>query len=287
MAIPGFKADAMESAVGSDGEVVRSALSSSLDIRVAEALADYCDKIVTVMQLCGKRFSERADANGLDIGSRRQMATLYKHILHARREASEFYVFSGAHTSAELKAQVDTRRAAAVIDLARMGTEVETAFSSLVQQIPSVDTESTAFLNKIRGDFYAFRARVEVGDARNDPIEKACAAYAQALSGPNERTVTRLGTLFSRAVLDADICGDREAALTLIRATPPRSQADLGEEHEADCVTIEKLLSEAEKRWLTPVEAPAAPTDTAKGQSETQERTTLNQDVKTSPGPDR
>eukprot|EP00038_Savillea_parva_P024746 m.44957 g.44957 ORF g.44957 m.44957 type:complete len:62 (-) comp6596_c0_seq1:949-1134(-) len=45
MAIPGFKADAMESAVGSDGEVVRSALSSSLDIRVAEALADYCDKV--------------------------------------------------------------------------------------------------------------------------------------------------------------------------------------------------------------------------------------------------
>lgn len=35
-------------------------------------------QIVNVMQLCGKRFSERADKNGVSDAFRRQIVTLYK-----------------------------------------------------------------------------------------------------------------------------------------------------------------------------------------------------------------
>jgi hypothetical protein len=170
-------------------------------------------------------------------------------VLQARRAASEYYVFSKAHKTDELKAEVDVTRAQNAIDLGGKANEIETTVASLLTKLPVVDLESVTFLHKVRGDFYAFWARVELGDSRKSAVESARAAYTQALSGPEERNATRLGAIFSRAVFEADICGDIKTALALVRTLPPKGDAVLTTEHDADCAKISALLTEGDIRW--------------------------------------
>jgi hypothetical protein len=173
-------------------------------------------------------------------------------VLQARRAASEYYVFSKAHKTDELKAEVDVTRAQNAIDLGGKANEIETTVASLLTKLPVVDLESVTFLHKVRGDFYAFWARVELGDSRKSAVESARAAYTQALSGPEERNATRLGAIFSRAVFEADICGDIKTALALVRTLPPKGDAVLTTEHDADCAKISALLTEGDIRWSAP-----------------------------------
>lgn len=192
-------------------------------------------------------------------------------VLQARRAASEFYVFSKAHRTAELKEEVDKTRKKSADDLEGKAAEVERTVAALLDQVPEVDLESKAFLHKVRGDFYAFWARVAEGEARDGAVAAAKGAYADALAGPKraERDATRLGAIFSRAVFEADICGDTAAALALVRDRPTQGEG-LTPEHAEDCGTIEALLAEAEVRWAAPpvVTAATEPEPAAAGPAE-------------------
>mmetsp|Transcript_24311 Transcript_24311/g.72641 ORF Transcript_24311/g.72641 Transcript_24311/m.72641 type:complete len:274 (+) Transcript_24311:189-1010(+) len=246
----GFTPDA----IPLDNKAMLASLEGKVDVRVAEALADYCDKTVEVMQLCGKHFSKKADAAEIPVPARMQIATLYKLVLQARRAASEFYVFSHSQTDADFKSSVDAKRKEAAGRFAGQRAAVDAAIDAVLPTLPKDEAEGTAFLLKVRGDFYAFLARVHTGETRNELAETARHAYQKALSGPAEHTPIRLGAIFSKAVLEADICGDVKEALGLVQNLPPPTSELLSD--KADCDKIVAILAQAEARWLAPTPTP-------------------------------
>lgn len=242
---------------------LRASLSSKLKLNVAEAMADYHEKIVDVMTVCSQDFGERLT---LPAEMSAALMASYRHILKARRAAGEALVFYAAQNDADMKKNVDAEMLAKETELQAVAGDVIENLAKLrghVAAVPSFPATAAApdrdvavaelqgFLWKVEGDFFHFLGIITQDKASR---EKMCvlagAAYdagRSQLSGVGWASIHRVGHAYAAAVFEADLCGETDKALVLA-TLPVDVSLQAGAANERWSM-ISGLLAASVKRW--------------------------------------
>ncbi|KAK3083831.1 hypothetical protein FSP39_003764 [Pinctada imbricata] len=200
------------------------------------------------------------DSKELSVEERNLLSVAYKNVIGARRASWRII------SSIEQKAETKTEEKAALVKSYRLNIEKElddicTDVLAVIDKhlIPqATQGESQVFYNKMKGDYYRYKAEFATGKDRDDTSTQSLNAYQEAsnkakLELPTTHPI-RLGLALNFSVFYYEIMNKPDEACKLAKAAFDEAIAELdtlSEESYKDSTLIMQLLRDNLTLWTS------------------------------------